>query len=265
MTNARGERIPGRMSTTFTFDQHVVLITGGSTGIGAATALYFARAGAKVIITGRTQTSLDATASQHPRITAINADVSRPADVKRTIDEVRSKHGRLDVLVNNAGVAEMVPLAKTDPEHYHRIFDINIGGVIEITRLALPMLEATKGSIVNIASTLADQPFPNGSVYSASKAALLALTRSWAQELAPLGIRVNAVSPGAVETPIYDPVKMRVSPDQLAALAPAIVQMVPLARFGKPEEIAPVIAFLASSAASYVTGAQYHAGGGFEA
>jgi len=159
----------------------------------------------------------------------------------------------------------MVPLSKTDPDHVRRIFDINVGGVIELTRLALPLLEASKGSIVNIASTLADQPFANGSVYSASKAALLALTRSWAQELAPIGVRVNAVSPGAVETPIYDPVKMRISPDQLAAMAPAIVQMIPLARFGKPEEIAPIVAFLASPAASYVSGAQYHAGGGFEA
>lgn len=251
--------------STFSFDHHVVLVTGGSTGIGAATALYFARAGAKVVITGRTARTLEATAAQHERISPIVADVARSADVQRTIDEVRSRHGRLDTLVNNAGIAEMVPLSKTDPEHVRRIFDINVGGVVEITRLALPMLEASKGSIVNIASTLADQPFPNGSVYSASKAALLALTRSWAQELAPLGIRVNAVSPGAVETPIYDPVKMRISPDQLAAMAPMIVQMVPLARFGKPEEIAPIIAFLASSAASYVTGAQYHAGGGYEA
>jgi NAD(P)-dependent dehydrogenase (short-subunit alcohol dehydrogenase family) len=251
------------MSTTF--DQHVVLVTGGSTGIGAATALYFAHAGAKVVITGRTQKTLDATASQHERITAIRADVSRTEDVKRTLDEVRSRFGRLDTLVNNAGIAEMVPLAKTDREHVLRTFDINVGGVIEMTRFALPLLEASKGSIVNIASTVADQPFANLSVYSASKAALVALTRSWAQELAPLGIRVNAVSPGAVETPIYDPAKMRVSPDQLEALGPAIIQMVPLARFGKPEEIAPIIAFLASPAASYVTGAQYHAGGGFEA
>jgi NAD(P)-dependent dehydrogenase (short-subunit alcohol dehydrogenase family) len=249
----------------FSFEHQVVLVTGGSTGIGAAIALYFARAGAKVVITGRTQKTLEATAAQHASISALVADVARPADAKRTIDEVRSRHGRLDTLVNNAGVAEMVPLSKTDAEHVRRILDINVGGVVELTRLALPLLEASKGSIVNIASTLADQPFANGSVYSASKAALVALTRSWAQELAPLGIRVNAVSPGAVETPIYDPVKLRISPDQLAALAPAIVQSIPLARFGKPEEIAPIVAFLASPAASYVTGAQYHAGGGYEA
>jgi NAD(P)-dependent dehydrogenase (short-subunit alcohol dehydrogenase family) len=250
---------------TFTFDHHVVLVTGGSTGIGAATALYFARAGAKVVITGRTAKTLDATAAQHDHISAVVADVSRPADAQRTIDEVRRRHGRLDTLVNNAGVAELAPLAKTDPEHFRRIFDINVGGVIELTRVALPLLEASRGSVVNIASTLADQPFANGSVYSASKAALVALTRSWAQELAPLGVRVNAVSPGAVETPIYDPVKMRISEEQLAAMVPAIVPLIPLARFGKPEEIAPIIAFLASPAASYVTGAQYHAGGGYEA
>jgi NAD(P)-dependent dehydrogenase (short-subunit alcohol dehydrogenase family) len=116
-----------------------------------------------------------------------------------------------------------------------------------------------------VATVIADQPFANMSVYCASKAAVLALTRSWAQELAADGIRVNAVSPGPVETPMFSPAKLGISAGELDAMGKAILQMVPSGRFGKPEEVAQVIAFLASSAASYVNGAQYTVGGGIEA
>lgn len=247
------------------FENQVVLVTGGSTGIGAATAHLLARGGAKVVITGRTEATLRASAAQHPGISHIVADISRPTDVARSIAEVTARHGRLDVLINNAGAVEIMPIAQVDLDHVRRILDTNLVGLIETTRLALPLLERSRGAIVNIASTVADQPFANMSVYSASKAALLALTRAWAQELAPLGIRVNAVSPGPVETPVYTPEKLRITPAQLDALAPAVLGGVPMKRFGKPEEVAPVIAFLASSAASYVTGAQYTVGGGMEA
>jgi NAD(P)-dependent dehydrogenase (short-subunit alcohol dehydrogenase family) len=251
------------MSTlSFSFADQVVLITGGSTGIGAAAAHYFARAGAKVIITGRTERTLHEAAAQHPNIIAIAADVAR--DSARVIAEV-SRHGRLDVLVNNAGICEMVPLAQTDADHVRRTFETNIFGVVELTRLALPLLTASKGAIVNITSTQSDEPMANSSVYAASKAALLALTRSWAQELAAAGVRVNAVSPGAINTPIADPKKLRITPQQLEAMAPALMAMIPMGRIASPDEVAPVIAFLASSAASFVTGAQYHVGGGLEA
>jgi NAD(P)-dependent dehydrogenase (short-subunit alcohol dehydrogenase family) len=250
---------------TQSFENLVALVTGGSTGIGAATAYLLAQAGAHVVITGRTEASLRGSAARHPSITYVVADIARPADVERTIAEVRSRHGKLDVLVNNAGAVEIAPLSQVDLAHVRRILDTNLVGVIETTRLALPLLERSKGAIVNIASVVADQPFANMSVYSASKAALLALTRAWAQELAPLGIRVNAVSPGPIETPIYAPDKLRITAAELEALGPAILAGVPSKRFGKPEEVAPVIAFLASSAASYVTGAQYTVGGGMEA
>jgi NAD(P)-dependent dehydrogenase (short-subunit alcohol dehydrogenase family) len=247
------------------FDNRSILITGGSTGIGAATAHLLARAGARVVITARTEAALRESAAHHPAISYVVADVARPADAARVIAEVTARHGKLDALINNAGAVEIMPLAHLDLEHVRRLFDVNVVGLIELTRLALPLLERTRGAIVNITSTVADQPFPNMSVYSATKAAVLCLTRAWAQELAPLGIRVNAVSPGPIETPVYDPAKLRITPAQLEGLAANVLGSVPLARFGKADEVAPVIAFLASSAASFVTGAQYHVGGGMEA
>lgn len=245
------------------FEEKVVLVTGGSTGIGAATALHFANAGAKVLITGRSEATLVASAKHHANIGWVVADVGRsPA---RAVEEVRSRHGRLDVLVNNAGIAEVAPLEAASVEHVKRTFDINVHGLIETTRLALPLLRKSKGNVVNVASVLGDEPFANMSVYSASKAAVLALTRSWAQELAADGVRVNAVSPGPIETPIFAPEKLHITAQQLEEMGAAVLGLVPSKRFGKPEEVANVIAFLASARASYVTGAQYTVGGGIEA
>lgn len=246
-------------------ENQTILITGGSTGIGAATALLLARAGAKVVITGRTEATLKATAQQHAAISYVVADVARPGDVARSIAEVAARHGRLDALINNAGVFEVAPLEHADGDHVRRTFDTNFGGLVETTRLALPLLEKSKGTIINIASVVADRPFPNMAVYSASKAAVLALTRAWALELAPRGIRVNAVSPGPIETPLFNAEKMRVSQETLEAMGPAILAKVPAGRFGTPDDVASVVAFLASSAASFVTGTQYSVGGGIEA
>jgi NAD(P)-dependent dehydrogenase (short-subunit alcohol dehydrogenase family) len=252
-------------SPSRSFEGQVALVTGGSTGIGAAAALELAEAGAQVLITGRHEETLRASASRHAAISYVVADVGRPADVARSLDEVRARFGRLDALVNNAGILEIVGLADASAEHVRRTFETNVHGLIETTRAALPLLRRSKGAIVNLVTTIADQPFANMSVYCASKAAVLALTRSWAQELAPEGIRVNAVSPGPVETPMFSPAKLGIDTPALEALASSVLGMVPLRRFGKPEEVAHVIAFLASPAASYVSGAQYTVGGGMEA
>lgn len=248
-----------------TFENHVVLLTGGSTGIGAASAKLLAEQGARVVITGRHEDTLKTSAMQHAAIDPVVADIAKPVDALKTIEHIKNRYGRLDVVVNNAGVFQVAPLSDASVEHARHVFDINVFGLIETTRLALPLLLAAKGAVVNVASTVADQPFANMSVYSASKAAILALTRSWAQELGARGVRVNAVSPGPIETPIFDPDKAGVSAEQLGEMGTQIRQLVPMARFGTPEEVARVIAFLASPAASFVTGAQYTVGGGIEA
>jgi NAD(P)-dependent dehydrogenase (short-subunit alcohol dehydrogenase family) len=265
MTQNKETRMTSHPSFSFSFVNQVVLVTGGSTGIGAATADFFAQAGAKVVITGRTERTLASAAAQHANISYVVADVARAEDSSLVLAEVTARHGRLDALVNNAGVIEIMPIAKLETGHVRRTFDTNVLGLVEVTRLALPMLIASKGAIVNITSTQSDQPFASTSVYAATKAAVLALTRAWAKELGPLGVRVNAVSPGPIETPINSPENLHMTPQEFEAMKAGVVSMVPLARFGKPHEVAHVIAFLASNAASFVTGAQYHVGGGIEA
>ncbi|HEY0708156.1 MAG TPA: SDR family oxidoreductase [Polyangia bacterium] len=250
---------------SFSFADQVVLVTGGGTGIGAATADLFARSGAKVVITGRTERTLVAAAAQHTNISPVVADIGRPDDSARVVAELHARYGRLDVLVNNAGTIALMPLASLDADQARRTFDTNVLGPIELTRLALPLLTASKGAIVNVTSTQADQPIAITSAYAATKAALLALTRAWAKALGPLGIRVNAVSPGPIDTPINSAENLGLTPQQFEAMKSGVIAMAPLGRFGKPSEAAAVIAFLASSAASFVTGAQYHVGGGIEA
>lgn len=246
-----------------TLASKVALVTGGSTGIGRAAALELAQAGAQVVITGRSEASLREAASRHPAITWLVADVARAQDSAATIEEVRRRHGRLDVLVNNAGIAPLAPLAEATPDHVREILDVNVAGLVEVTRQALPLLRQSKGAIINVASVVADHPFAHLSVYSASKAAVLALSRAWAKELAADGIRVNTVSPGPIETPIF--AKAGLPQAQIDRMASEIVATVPFRRFGTPEEVAAVVGFLASPASSFVTGAQYAVGGGTEA
>ena len=247
------------------FENQIALVTGGSTGIGAAVALELARGGAEVVITGRHEATLKSSAERHPRIKYVVADIGAPGGAEKGVNDVRARWDRLDILVNNAGILELAPLTEATPEHVRRTWATNVDGLIETTRLALPLLKKSKGSIVNLATVVADQPFANMSVYCASKAAVLALTRSWAQELGPEGIRVNAVSPGPVETPMFSAQKLGVPQAAVDSLGAHVLGLVPLGRFGKPEEIAQVVAFLASGASSYVNGAEYTVGGGIEA
>jgi NAD(P)-dependent dehydrogenase (short-subunit alcohol dehydrogenase family) len=241
----------------------VALVTGGSKGIGAAIAIELANAKYNVLITGRNEDTLKTTAGQHESIGYLVADVTDPEAINATMEHIRTEFGRLDVLVNNAGVAAPVPFENITPEHFDSTFNINVRGLVFMTQKALPLLKKSKGNIINISSVAGDQPFSNFLIYSATKGAVITISKGLAKELAPYGIRVNAISPGPIETSIFD--KMGFDEGQRDRLEEAIGKMVPLARIGTAEEVAKTVAFLASDQASYITGAQYKIDGGFSA
>lgn len=241
----------------------VALVTGGSTGIGAAIAKELAENGFKVVITGRNEDTLKTSAKQHANISYVIADVSKPDNVKKTIEHLTKKQGRLDVLINNAGIAPSMPFEQVTLEHFDTIYNTNVRGLVDITVNAIPLLKQSKGNIINISSVAGDKPMPGIAIYSSTKGAVNTLTKVLARELAPYGIRVNAVSPGPIETPIFN--KMGMNKEEMDNMAKNISQMVPLQRFGTAEEVAGTVAYLASDKASYVTGAQYYVDGGYGA
>lgn len=231
----------------------VVIVTGGSSGIGRATALRFAAAGARAMITGRRAAALGAVAAEHPDILTLVADAASAEDAARTVGAAVDRWGRLDVLVNNAGAGAIMPLAEATAERIERILAVNVVGPSLLARAALPHLAATKGTIVNISSTFGHRPAADLSHYAASKAALEQLTRCWALELAPKGIRVNAVAPGPTESEALTGM-MGLSPAQAAAVEAQECQRIPLGRRGQPNEVARWIVRLAEPASGWVTG-----------
>ncbi len=238
----------------------IILITGAGSGIGAIAAKRLAEEGAKVLIIGRTEKTLKESAAQHENISYEVADINQTADIKKILNVVKEKFGRLDALINNAGVAPVAPLGKISMAEVDKTFATNVKAVVELSQEFLPMLKESKGTIINIGSANASKPMPNMSVYSASKAALVALTRAWAKELAADGVRVNSVSVGPIWTPIYD--KTSLSEEESKKHIETVKKIVPLGRFGESEEVAAVIAFLASEESSFVTGADYAVDGG---
>ncbi len=236
-----------------TLKDKVVIVTGGSSGIGRAVAVDFAELGAKVIVTARRAAVLEEAASIHPNIVALVADVASAEDAARTVAKAIETWGRLDVLVNNAGAGAILPLADVTQERIASIFAVNVVGPSLLASAALPHLIATKGAIVNVSSTFGHKPAADLSHYAASKAALEHLTRCWALELAPHGIRVNAVAAGPTESGALTGM-MGLSPEQAAAIKAQERDQIPLKRRGNPEEVARWIVQLAEPASAWVTG-----------
>ena len=231
----------------------VVIITGGSSGIGRAAALSFAEMGAKVVITGRRQAPLQEVEAGHPNISCIVADVAEPSDAKRTVAKALDAFGRLDVVVNNAGAGALMPLNEVTAEKINTILAVNVVGPSLLAAAALPYLADTKGTIVNISSTFGHRPGAELSHYAASKAALEHLTRCWALELAPMGVRVNAVAAGPTESGALTGM-MGLSAEHAAAIEEAEREQVPLKRRGTPDDVARWIIQLADPASEWVTG-----------
>jgi NAD(P)-dependent dehydrogenase (short-subunit alcohol dehydrogenase family) len=231
----------------------VVIVTGGSSGIGLAAARGFAAAGAKVLITARRAAPLGAVAAGDANLTGLVADVSKPADVERTIGAAVDRWGRLDVLVNNAGSGAILPLADATLARITDIFSVNVVGPSLLATAALPHLAKSKGAIVNVSSTYGHRPAALLSHYAASKAALEQLTRCWALELAPAGIRVNGVAAGPTETGALTGM-MGLSAHQAEAVKAEERERIPLKRRGEPHEVARWILAMADSSASWVTG-----------
>lgn len=241
-------------------DGKVAVITGGSSGIGLAAAKAFVNEGAYVFIAGRRQPELDkAKAAIGRNVSTVQIDVAKLVDLERLFDQVKAEKGGLDILVASAGFVEMAPMAAVTPEHFDKTFAINARGVFFTVQKAVPLMR-DGGSIVLVSSGAHLKGIPFYVTYSATKAALRSFARSMAAELKDRGIRVNTLSPGAIDTPIIDgQFKTKEEADGAREM---FKQMTPLGRIGKPEEMAKAILFLASDDSSYTTGADLVADGG---
>ncbi len=242
------------------FNNKVVVVTGGSSGIGLASAKAFSAEGASVFITGRRQDALDAAVKQiGGRVTAVRGDMADLTDIDRLYDAVQQKHAQIDVLFANAGGGEMVALGAITEEHYQRTFDTNVKGVLFTVQKALPLLK-DGASIILTSSTTSISGTPAFSVYSATKAAIRNFARNWMLDLKDRHIRVNAISPGVTDTAGLDELfgggaQAQGTRDYLASLIPA-------GRVGQPDEIAKAVLFLASDDASFVNGIELFVDGG---
>ena len=241
-------------------DGKVALVTGGNSGIGLATAKRFVREGAYVFITARREPELKAAVEDiGSNVTGVQGDVSRLADLDRLFARIEHETGTLDVLFANAGVAAYAPLGTITEEHYDSIFDINVKGLLFTVQKALPLMPDGASIILN-ASIVASKGFTANSVYSATKAAVRSFARTWTTDLKPRRIRVNAVSPGSIDTPGL--AQLLASSDTGQQRAKMIANAVPLGRFGTADEIASAVVFLASDDSSYVTGIELFVDGG---
>jgi NAD(P)-dependent dehydrogenase (short-subunit alcohol dehydrogenase family) len=238
----------------------VAVITGGNSGIGFATAQRFVSDGAYVFITGRRQSELDAAVKQIGKnMLGVQGDVSNLADLDRLYATVKKQKGRIDILFANAGVGELVPLGAITEAHFDKTFSINVKGLLFTVQKALPLFQ-DGGSIILNASIAASKGVDASSVYNATKAAIRSFARTWTVELKQRKIRVNAISPGMIETPGLN--GLAKSQEQLEQFKTSFVSTIPMGRTGSPDEVANVVSFLASDDSSYVTGIELFVDGG---
>ena len=238
----------------------IAVITGGNSGIGLTTAKRFVSEGANVFIFGRRQNEIDAGVSEIGKnVIGIQGDVSNLADLDRLFDVVKDQKGHLDILFANAGIAQFAPLGEISEEHFDKIFRINVKGLLFTVQKALPILE-DGGSIILNASIGTSKGVGGSSVYSATKAAVRSFARTWTVDLRDRKIRVNAISPGPIDTPIFSSITQ--NEEQSELFKKNIVNAVPMKRMGSPDEVAKVVSFLASDESSYVTGIELFVDGG---
>jgi NAD(P)-dependent dehydrogenase (short-subunit alcohol dehydrogenase family) len=239
----------------------VSLVTGGTSGIGLATAKRFVAEGAYVFVTGRRDAELKAATKEiGQNITGIQGDVSNLGDLDRLFAQIKQEKGRLDILFANAGVAKYAPLGKITEALYDTTFDINVKGLLFTVQKALPLMPDGASIILN-ASIVASKGLAANSVYSATKAAVRSFARTWTTDLKDRRIRVNAVSPGSTDTPGLN--ELLASSETGEQRRKMISSVVPLGRLGTPDEIAKAVVFLASDDSSYITGTELFVDGGF--
>jgi len=241
------------------FTGKVVLVTGSSSGIGEGTVKLFSILGAKVVVTGRNATNIKSVAEEVHKLSPhglkpleVVADLTKSEDVKRLIDSTIKEYGKLDILVNNAG--QLTPSSikhDTVLDEFDKIFNINVRSIVELIHIALPYIQKTNGTIINISSIAGLHPRTGSMTYAMAKAALDMMTKILAIELGPSGIRVNTINPGVTETPIFETSGSGLTKEQVDKVS----KLTPLRRIGQPLDIAKGIAFLASTDAQFITGA----------
>jgi NAD(P)-dependent dehydrogenase (short-subunit alcohol dehydrogenase family) len=243
-------------------DGKVALITGGNSGIGLATAQLFVSHGAKVIVTARSTETFEKAKEFGTLFDVVQCDVSDLNALDKLFEHIKTKYNHLDVLFANAGIAEFVPTSLVDVASYDRIMNTNVKGVYFTVAKALPLL-ADGSSVILNGSAVGETGVEGSSVYSATKAALRSFVRTWTVEIPPSKTRFNVVSPGLIETPILGKLTSQLGAEQVEVFGQALIARTPAKRPGKPEEIASVTLFLASTDSTYICGANIAADGGF--